>query len=88
VGSTLALAQPLIINDLCNWQVLFLVRPPTTHNSVTFQVVMINLRESPRNGIVEDVLIKMDKYYFPMDFIVLDIEPVEIISSEISVILG
>jgi hypothetical protein len=27
-------------------------------------------------GIVEDVLIKVDKFYFPMDFIVLDIEPV------------
>jgi hypothetical protein len=27
-------------------------------------------------GIVEDVLIKVDKFYFPMDFIVLDMEPV------------
>jgi hypothetical protein len=27
-------------------------------------------------GIVEDVLIKVDKFYFPMDFIVLDTEPV------------
>jgi hypothetical protein len=39
-------------------------------------------------GIVEVVLIKVDKFYFPMDFIVLDIEPVEIIGSEIPVILG
>jgi hypothetical protein len=39
-------------------------------------------------GIVEDVLIKVDKFYFFVDFIVLDIEPVEIIRSEISVILG
>ena len=30
----------------------------------------------------------MDKFYFPVDFIVLDIEPVEIIGSEIPVILG
>jgi hypothetical protein len=34
-------------------------------------------------GIVEDVLIKVDKFCFPMDFIVLDIEPVQVIGSEI-----
>jgi hypothetical protein len=27
-------------------------------------------------GIVEDVLIKVDKFYFPVDFIVLDTEPI------------
>jgi hypothetical protein len=27
-------------------------------------------------GIVEDVLIEVDKFYFPVDFIVLNIEPV------------
>jgi hypothetical protein len=39
-------------------------------------------------GIVEDVLIKVDKFYFPMDFIVLDTEPVQVVRSEIPVILG
>jgi hypothetical protein len=39
-------------------------------------------------GIVEDVLIKVDKFCFPMDFIVLDIEPVQVIGSEIPLILG
>jgi hypothetical protein len=39
-------------------------------------------------GIVEDVLIKVDKFYFPVDFIVLDTEPVQVIESEIPVILG
>jgi hypothetical protein len=39
-------------------------------------------------GIVEDVLIKVDKFYFPMNFIVLDTEPVQVIGSEIPVILG
>jgi hypothetical protein len=39
-------------------------------------------------GIVEDVLIKVDKFYFPMDFIVLDTEPVQVMGSEIPVILG
>jgi hypothetical protein len=27
--------------------------------------------------IIEDVLIKVDKFYFPIDFIVLDMEPVQ-----------
>jgi hypothetical protein len=39
-------------------------------------------------GIVEDVLIKVNKFYFPVDFIMLDTELVEIIGSEIPVILG
>jgi hypothetical protein len=39
-------------------------------------------------GIVEDVLIKVDKFYFPVDFIVLDTEPVQMIGTEIHVILG
>jgi hypothetical protein len=41
-----------------------------------------------QQGIVEDVLIKVDKFYFPVDFIMLDLESVEIIGSEILVILG
>jgi hypothetical protein len=32
-------------------------------------------------GIVEDVLIKVDKFYFPIDFIVLDTEPVHNLGS-------
>jgi hypothetical protein len=39
-------------------------------------------------GIVEDVLIKVDKFYFPMDFTVLDTELVQVIGTEIPVILG
>jgi hypothetical protein len=39
-------------------------------------------------GIVEDVLIKVDKFYFLMDFIVLDTEPVQNIGVQIPVILG
>jgi hypothetical protein len=34
--------------------------------------------------IVEDVLIKVDKFYFPVDFIVLDTEPVQVVGTEIS----
>ena len=29
-------------------------------------------------GIVEDVLVKVDKFYYPMDFVVLDTEPIVI----------
>jgi hypothetical protein len=39
-------------------------------------------------GIVEDVLIKVDKFYFPIDFIVLDTEPVQNVGVQIPVILG
>jgi hypothetical protein len=28
------------------------------------------------SGIIEDVLIKVDKFYYPMDFMVIDTEPV------------
>jgi hypothetical protein len=38
--------------------------------------------------IVEDVLIKVDKFYFLVDFIVLDTKSVQVIGSEIPVILG
>ena len=37
-------------------------------------------------GIVEDVLIKVDKFYFPMDFIVLDTEPLHNLRSQIPMI--
>ena len=28
-----------------------------------------------QKGIVEDVLVKVDNFYYPVDFLVLDIEP-------------
>jgi hypothetical protein len=37
---------------------------------------------------VEDVLIKVDKFYYPVDFIVLDTEPVPYPDKQIPVILG
>ena len=39
-------------------------------------------------GIVEDVLIKVDAFYFPVDFVVLDTEPALNASTQIHVILG
>ena len=39
-------------------------------------------------GVVEDVLIKVDAFYFPVDFVVLDTEPTLNASTQIHVILG
>ncbi|XP_030958533.1 uncharacterized protein LOC115980424 [Quercus lobata] len=39
-------------------------------------------------GIVEDALIKVDAFYFPVDFVVLDTEPTLNASTQIHVILG
>ena len=39
-------------------------------------------------GVVEDVLVKVDKFYFPIDFIVLDTQPISHASTRIPVILG
>ncbi|XP_026419792.1 uncharacterized protein LOC113315750 [Papaver somniferum] len=39
-------------------------------------------------GIVEDMLIKVDKFYFPVDFIVLDTQPVQNPDNHIPLILG
>jgi hypothetical protein len=43
--------------------------------------------KKPR-GIIEDVIIKVDKFFFPVDFIVLDSEPIPHPERLISVILG
>jgi hypothetical protein len=43
--------------------------------------------KKPR-GIVEDVLIKVDKFYYPVDFTVPDTEPVPCLDKQIPVILG
>jgi hypothetical protein len=39
-------------------------------------------------GIVEDVHIKVDAFYFPVDFVVLDTEPMPNGNGQIHVILG
>ena len=39
-------------------------------------------------GIVEDVLVKVDKFYYPVDFVVLDIEPVAVGTNHVPIILG
>ena len=39
-------------------------------------------------GIVEDVLVKIDKFYYPVDFIVLDTEPIANEPNHVPIILG
>ena len=39
-------------------------------------------------GIVEDVLVKVDKFYYPIDFVVLDIEPVAENTNHVPIIPG
>ena len=39
-------------------------------------------------GTVEDVLIQEDKFYYPVDFVVLDIEPVVVGTNYVPIILG
>ena len=39
-------------------------------------------------GIVEDVLVKVDKFYYPVNFVVLDIEPIASGPNHVPIILG
>ena len=39
-------------------------------------------------GIVEDVLVKVDKFYYPVDFIVLDTELIAVGPNHLPIILG
>ena len=54
--------------------------------SITLQLADKSTKK-PR-GIVEDILIKVDKFYYPMDFIVLDTEPAMNVEIQVSIILG
>ena len=39
-------------------------------------------------GIVEDVLVQVDKFYYPMDFVVLNTKPVAVGANYMPIILG
>ena len=53
---------------------------------VVLQLVGRSIR-IPR-GVVEDVLVQVDKFYFPVDFIILDTEPISQASTPILIILA
>uniref|UniRef100_A0A2N9FER7 Uncharacterized protein n=1 Tax=Fagus sylvatica TaxID=28930 RepID=A0A2N9FER7_FAGSY len=54
--------------------------------SVTLQLADRSIRKLIR--VVEDVLVKVDNFYYPVDFIILDIEPILHPSANIPIILG
>ena len=54
--------------------------------NITLQLVDCSVK-IPR-GIVKDVLVQVDKFYFPMDFVVLDTQPVVNQGTQFPVILG
>ena len=39
-------------------------------------------------GIVEDLLVKVEKFYYPVDFVVLDTEPIVVGPNHVLIILG
>ena len=68
----------LIPLSIFRWLGLGEARPTT----VTLQLADRSLKHP--QGVIEDVLVKVDKFIFPADFIVLDMEE----EKEISIILG
>ena len=54
--------------------------------SITLQLANRSVKEL--RGIVKDVLVKIDQFYYPIDFIVLDYEPVLHPSVHTPIILG
>ena len=55
--------------------------------------ININLSLADRSvkipkGIVEDVLVKVDKFYYPVDFVVLDTESIVVRPNHVPIILG
>ena len=56
------------------------------HTNITLQLADRSVK-IPR-GIVNDVLVQVDKFYFPVDFVVLDTQPVVNQGTQFPVILG
>ena len=56
--------------------------------STTMTLQFADRSEKKPRGIVEDVIVKVDKCYYPVDFVVLDTQPVSNPDAQIPVILG
>ena len=39
-------------------------------------------------GVVEDIMVKVDNFVYPVDFVVLDIQPIANVGTQIPIILG
>ena len=53
----------------------------------TFTLSFVDRSVKIPKGIVEDVLVKVDKFYYPLDFVVIDIEPVVVGANYVPIIL-
>ncbi|KAM1559207.1 hypothetical protein TB2_002473 [Malus domestica] len=53
---------------------------------ITFEIADGSVKKS--YGVIEDMLMQIDKFYYSMDFIVHDTRPVHYSSTEIPIILG
>ena len=54
--------------------------------SITLSLVDRSIKIT--KGTIEDVLIQVDRFYYPVDFVVLDTEPVAVGSNHVPIILG
>uniref|UniRef100_A0A2N9GB33 Retrotransposon gag domain-containing protein n=1 Tax=Fagus sylvatica TaxID=28930 RepID=A0A2N9GB33_FAGSY len=72
-----------VIKDLCTVKRKHHVKKTAF---LTEQLADRSVRK-PR-GVVEDVLVKVENFYYPVDFIILDIEPTLHLSANIPIILG
>ena len=54
----------------------------------TITLSLANISIKILKGTVEDVLIQVDKFYYPVDFVVLDTEPVAVGANYVPIILG
>ena len=78
LGASVNLLPYLVYKQLGLWE----LKPTTITLSLADRSVKI-----PK-GIVEDVLVKVDKFYYPVDFVVLDTEPVAEGTNHVPIILG
>ena len=56
------------------------------HTSITLSLVDRSIKIPKGN--IEDVLIQVDRFYYPVDFVVLDTEPVAVGANHVPIILG
>ena len=54
----------------------------------TITLSLANISIKILKGTMEDVLIQVDKFYYPVDFVVLDTEPVAVGANYVPIILG
>ena len=55
---------------------------------ITITLSLSDISVKIPKGIVEDVLVKVDKFYYPVDFVVLDTEPMAKGTNHVPIILG